>query len=143
MPLELKTHEEMTNWENNIIDDHSHLTWIKTIYWRLDKVSCVLVLRNKQWFKEALSYIQELWSFVEKERKEGFEHRAPKRQQRKRASSFVNIDTQDSGCLVDPVLFNMNLTIDTETGLQSENIVVEKNSGEMFTDLSYNTNVLM
>lgn len=143
MPLELKTHEEMTNWENNIIDDHSHLTWIKTIYWRLDKVSCVLVLRNKQWFKEALSYIQELWSFVEKERKEGFEHRAPKRQQRKRASSFVNIDTQDCGCLVDPVLFNMNLTIDTETGLKSENIVVEKNSGEMFTDLSYNTNVLM
>ncbi len=143
MPLELKTHEEMRTWENNIIDTHSHLTWIKTIYWRLDKVSCVLVLRNKKWFEKAQVYIKELWDYVEKERKEGFEHRAPKRQQRKRASSFVNIDTTEGGCLVDPALFSMNFTINTQSIIQCENIVIEKNSGEMFTDLSYNTNSLM
>jgi len=143
MPLMLKTHEEMSNWENNIIEAHSHLTWIKTIYWRLDKVSCVLVLRNKKWFEKAQVYIKELWDYVEKERKEGFEHRAPKRQQRKRASSFVNVDTTEGGCLVDPALFTMNFTINTQPIMQCENIVIEKNSGEMFTDLSYNTNSLM
>jgi len=143
MPLELDSHEAMTEWENKTIDDYSHLTWIKTIYWRLDKVSCVLVLRNKQWFKEALPFIQELWSFVEKERKEGFEHRAPKRQQRKRASSFVNIETEEKGCLVDPCLFDSDFTINTEIINQCENIVIEKNSGELFTDLSFNTNSFM
>ena len=88
-------------------------------------------------------YIKELWDYVEKERKEGFEHRAPKRQQRKRASSFVNVDTTEGGCLVDPALFTMNFTINTQPIIQCENIVIEKNSGEMFTDLSYNTNSLM
>ena len=142
MPLELTTCEEITAWENNMIDQYNHLTWIKTIYWRLDKVSCVLVLRNKKWFEEALVYIKELWDFVETERKEGYDHRAPKKQQRKRASSFVNIETEECGCLVDPGLFDNNLIIKTESLVNIENIVIEKNSGELFTDLSFNTNII-
>jgi putative phage-type endonuclease len=138
MPLEYTLHDDMTVWENKMIDEHSHLTWVKTIYWKLDKVSCVLVLRNKKWFECAQPLIKELWNSVEKERIEGYEHRAPKRNQRKRASSFVNIDTEQAGCLLDPNLFDNNpIIINTD-----ENIVVEKSSGEIFTDLSFNTNIL-
>lgn len=143
MPLEYTLHDDMTVWENKMIDDHSHLTWVKTIYWKLDKVSCVLVLRNKKWFECAQPLIKELWNSVEKDRIEGYEHRAPKRNQRKRASSFVNIDTEQAGCLLDPDLFDNNAIImNTIIINTNENIVVEKSSGEMFTDLSFNTNML-
>jgi len=143
MPLEYTLHDDMTVWENKMIDDHSHLTWVKTIYWKLDKVSCVLVLRNKKWFECAQPLIKELWNSVEKDRIEGYEHRAPKRSQRKRASSFVNIDTEQAGCLLDPDLFDNNaITMNTIIINTNENIVVEKSSGEIFTDLSFNTNTL-
>ena len=38
-------------WENNIMDKNSNLTWITNIYWRLENYSCILVLRNKLWFR--------------------------------------------------------------------------------------------
>ena len=141
MPLEYNTHNQMTLWEDKTIDEHAHLTWVKTIYWRLDKVSCVLVLRNKQWFSCAQPLIKDLWSYVEKERVNGYDHRAPKKSQRKRASSFVNIDTEQSGCLLDPTLFGLT-PISSNILNYSENIVIEKNSGELFTDLSFNTNII-
>jgi putative phage-type endonuclease len=141
MPLEYTKYDDMISWENKTIDAHSHLTWVKTIYWRLDKVSCVLVLRNKKWFNNAQSFIKDLWECVEKERKTGYEHRAPKRSQRKRASSFVNIDTEQSGCLLDPDLFG-SIIANTDILNESTNIIIEKNSGEIFTDLSFNTNII-
>ena len=148
MPLEYTLYDDMTVWENKMIDEFSHLTWVKTIYWKLDKVSCILVLRNKKWFECAQPLIKELWNNVEKERIEGYEHRAPKKTQRKRASSFVNIDTEPGGCLLDPNLFG-NTTLNVNIGenivvenIVMENIVVEKSSGEIFTDLSFNTNTL-
>jgi hypothetical protein len=39
----------------------------------------VLVLRNKEWFKNAVVKIEELWKTIETEKQTGFEHRAPKR----------------------------------------------------------------
>jgi hypothetical protein len=55
--------------------------WMKTIHWRLEKMSCVLVLRNKFWFQHAIKVLDEMWCTVVKERSnpDGYEHRAPKR----------------------------------------------------------------
>jgi hypothetical protein len=47
------------------------------IYWYLDQYSCVLVERNRQWFKEALLLIENTWKTIEQERETGCEHRAP------------------------------------------------------------------
>ena len=47
-------------------------------YWYLDEFSCVLVKRNVLWFQAAIPILQREWAVVEKERKEGYEHRAPK-----------------------------------------------------------------
>ena len=55
------------------------LTWIKNIYWRLDVYSCVLVLRDKEWFKNAVIKMEELWKIIETEKVTGYEHRAPKK----------------------------------------------------------------
>ena len=54
---------------------------MKTIRWRLEKMSCVLVLRNPMWFQCAIRVLDDLWQTIVKERDnpQGCEHRAPKR----------------------------------------------------------------
>lgn len=48
-----------------------------TIYWKLDEFSCVIVRRNREWFKTAFPKIEDCWNSIVKERVEGYEHRAP------------------------------------------------------------------
>jgi putative phage-type endonuclease len=111
MPLYYsKDHRDI--WYDEIMSKNNDLTWIKDIYWWLDEYSCVLVLRNKLWFENAISKIQDIWTIIEKERKTGHEHRLPKKQNRgSRSNSLVdatnnnvsgNIDTSNTGnrCLI-------------------------------------------
>ena len=78
-PLEITTKMEFNQWFEQKIYSYNTVTWIKNIYWRLEVYSCVLVLRDKAWFKNAVVKIEELWKTVETEKVKGFEHRAPKR----------------------------------------------------------------
>ena len=73
--------------EKQILDKNSHGEWIKNIFWKLEIYSCVLVLRNKLWLKNAIPYIEEIWNIILKERISGFDHRAPK----KRKSSVAPV----------------------------------------------------
>ena len=77
-PLE-STHEEYRSWETKILDKHKDKEWIQNIYWKLDIVSCVLVLRNKEWFKKVKPTIESFWRTIEHEKENGFEHRGPKK----------------------------------------------------------------
>ena len=52
-------------------------------YWYLDKYSCVLVQRNEAWFAAILPKLEDCWRTVEKEKKEGYGHRAPKSKSQK------------------------------------------------------------
>jgi len=82
-------------WEQELIEKHKDtLTWIKNIYWRLDEISCVLVLRNKKWFNDNVCNIKDLWDIILKERVTGSDHRAPTKRVKKH--TFVN----DEGCLL-------------------------------------------
>jgi putative phage-type endonuclease len=78
-PLECSTQELYTEWEEKTFRENAHLTWVQTIRWRMDVYSCVLVLRNRRWFAYAEKVLTELWRTVERERIEGFDHRAPKK----------------------------------------------------------------
>jgi putative phage-type endonuclease len=78
-PLEITTKQDFDQWFEQIIHTYDTITWIKNIYWRLEVYSCVLVLRDKEWFKKAVVKIEELWKIVETEKITGYEHRAPKR----------------------------------------------------------------
>ena len=64
-------------WEETMMKKHSNLLWMHNIYWRLDQVSCVLVLRNKYWFNIAKDKLYKIWKIIEKERISGYNHRAP------------------------------------------------------------------
>jgi len=78
-PLNIATKAEFDAWFEETVNKYDNLTWIKNIYWRLEVYSCVLVLRNKEWFKNAVLKIEELWKIIETEKQTGFQHRAPKR----------------------------------------------------------------
>lgn len=67
----------LTTWEAAMMDKHQNDMWCKNIYWWLDELSCVLVLRNKFWFKAAVPILTDVWKTIEHEKKYGYEHRSP------------------------------------------------------------------
>lgn len=90
MPLYISKHAYEI-WYDNIMETHSDLTWITNIYWRLEEYSCILVLRNREWFKHAIPYIERVWKLIETEKITGCQHRMPKRINRSRAKpNYVN-----------------------------------------------------
>ena len=68
-------------WFNDTMERNQEHMWMKTINWRLEKMSCVLVLRNKLWFQHAIRVLDDMWQTIVNERNnpQGYEHRAPKR----------------------------------------------------------------
>ena len=72
---------ESEAWFNAAMERNQAHMWMKTIHWRLEKMSCVLVLRNKMWFQHAIRVLDDLWQTILEERRnpQGCEHRAPKR----------------------------------------------------------------
>jgi putative phage-type endonuclease len=83
------TEKEFEKWEEEMMIQNEGLTWNSNLYWRLEEISCVLVVRNKLWFTAAQSKMDSLWETVLKERKTGYEHRAPKKRKIKASSEPV------------------------------------------------------
>ena len=71
--------EEYEKWEAVVFAKHERERniWVRTIYWRLDEYSCVLVRRNRLWFEEAVKVLASVWRTIEHERKTGYDHRVP------------------------------------------------------------------
>ena len=116
MPLHISK-EEYDVWYSNVMEKNSGLTWIKDIYWWLDDFSCILVLRNKLWFENAISKIENVWTIIEKERQTGYEHRLPKKQNRTSRSNSIadnNNTIPSNTCLIDiGALQNQIIYVDT------------------------------
>ena len=91
------THEEYEIWEQEIFAKHEKAGnfWTKNIYWHVDQYSCVLILRNRLWFQAAIPVLQQVWTTIEKERKTGYAHRAPKKKT-KIADSFGMLSSSSS-----------------------------------------------
>jgi putative phage-type endonuclease len=102
-PLGIKTPNEIGKWENDMIDLYEvtpyNYIYIKFIYWKLDKMSCVLVSRNNNWFKNNIGQLEKVWKIIEEERITGYEHRSPNKKQKKEEfKPFIN--TKCSGCFL-------------------------------------------
>ena len=126
-PLEI-SEDEFEQWQDETMKKHKTLTWLKNIYWKLDEVSCVLVLRNKKWFQAAIPIIENVWKTIEKENQEGFEHRAPKKKERK---TIKNENEQTGKCFIDvsKLLDNNNSdNYNYNNNLQNElDIIIDNN----------------
>ena len=68
---------EFDIWENVTMELHSDLMWIRNCYWKLEKISCVLVPRNKNWFNDNIKTLSLIWNTILYERINGFDHRKP------------------------------------------------------------------
>ena len=71
--------ESTEAWQDQMMEKNHTLTWIKNIYWKLDQLSCVLVLRNKMWFASVVPQLKNFWLTIEKEKQSGYNHRQPKK----------------------------------------------------------------
>ena len=116
-PLDMNE-KDFNTWEESLIEEEENKgnTWIRTIYWKLEIVSCVLVLRNKRWFKDNINQLQEIWETIEKERISGYEHRKPNKRIKKETTNTI-VDEQQ-------VLIH----IDKETGEVVCNTNLENNN---------------
>lgn len=93
MPLSVSLDKDsITAWieQEKVTQRERGLALLNTIYWYLEQFSCVFIPRNRNWFQKAQPRIEELWKTIEKERKEGFEHRAAKKREPK--TTVVRLD---------------------------------------------------
>ena len=76
-------------------------TFMKFIYWKLEKISCVLVLRSRDWFKNNVGQLEKVWKTIEQERVTGYEHRAPIKREKKEPATkpYVN-DSNKEVCFL-------------------------------------------
>ena len=78
--------DEFEVWELEMMEKHSEKTWIRNIFWKAEHVSCVLVVRNKIWFRDAIKTLEMTWNKILDERITGHEHRAPMKRVSSKAS---------------------------------------------------------
>ena len=57
-------YDKLLIWQSDILSLHKDSEFFKNIYYKLDEISCVLVLRNKHWFNCALPIIEDLWENI-------------------------------------------------------------------------------
>ena len=100
-PLHIVETTDIDNWieEQIYTYENKGLLWIKCIYWKLEQLSCILVLRNRKWFQDNVKQLERIWNIVLEERNSGYEHRAPN----KKFKSGVNLKPfveTSQGCLL-------------------------------------------
>jgi putative phage-type endonuclease len=113
--LDVIDKEHIVKWEEETMETNEKTRiWIKTIYWKLDEMSCVLIQRNKTWFQTNIGQIENVWRIIEQERITGYEHRAPKKREKKEVTAnqpnimdaFNHKNSNKSGCLINIVKLN-------------------------------------
>ena len=105
-PLKLSSKEDIQLWEDETLEKYQaepyNYMFLKFIYWKLEKISCIQVLRNKDWFKNNIGQLEKVWKIIETERETGYEHRAPVKKQKKETGykPFVSGSPSNDNCLL-------------------------------------------
>jgi putative phage-type endonuclease len=108
--------DDIEIWENEMLEKHSKLVLVQNIYWKLEEISCVLVLRNKLWFDAAKPMIENTWETILREKESGeYVKREPKRKTNKNMNApNANSNSKSNSnslsttkCLIDMNLFNV------------------------------------
>ncbi len=91
--------EQLLEWEEHMMQAHENDIWVKNIYWHLDQLSCVLVLRNKFWFKQAIPILDDLWKTIEYEKVNGYQHRSPNKKIKLDNGNSMNGNSMNSNSM--------------------------------------------
>jgi len=98
--------EKYQIWETKILEENAHMQFIKTIYWKLEKYSNILVLRNTKWFQSCIGQMENIWNQVLYERENGYLHRAPNKRERRptidltEETKDMNEKVENNQCLI-------------------------------------------
>jgi putative phage-type endonuclease len=93
--------KEYHDWIEMQLIKNSTKTYVRNIYWKLEVISCVLVLRNKLWFKNVQPYIEIFWSNLIEEKEAGtYVERISKKQKMKYEENKEQSDFPKVGCLI-------------------------------------------
>ena len=115
-PLNITNNQDIISWEETELEKYEaepyNYIFLKFIYWKLEVLSCVLVLRNREWFKNNIGQLEKVWKIIEEERVSGYEHRAPKKNFKKEQfQPHVSSKNESQGCLLK---FNKIIKVDTK-----------------------------
>ena len=102
-PLNIKstTEKEYIIWYESKIEINKEKTFVNTLFWKLEVISCVLVLRNKFWFSSILPSIEFFWNTILKEREDGsYKLRIKDKKTLEHKNFKNNSDFPNSGCLI-------------------------------------------
>ena len=93
--------KEYNTWTQEQIEKNNNKSYIRNIYWKLQVISCVLVLRNKLWFKNVQPYIEIFWNNLIEEKESGtYVERISKKQKMKYEEAKEKSDFPKAGCLI-------------------------------------------
>jgi putative phage-type endonuclease len=90
------TRAEFEQWEQEMREKNCDKEWFENIYWYLDEISCVIVMRNKMWFANILPEMTETWNNVIHDRVHGYEHRRSTRAKRKNQEDISGNETKQT-----------------------------------------------
>jgi putative phage-type endonuclease len=125
-PIELTSEKDIEEWEDSCIEKYQcepyNYTFMKFIYWKLEKMSCVLVQRNREWFKNNIYTLEKIWETIESERINGCSHRAPNKKQKKDSSKpFVSSNEENQSSLLSFMKNKQLENINTNTDTNNDN----------------------
>jgi putative phage-type endonuclease len=110
-------YDELLLWESDILLLYKDHEFFKNIYYRLDEISCVLVLRNKHWFNCALPIIQDLWQNInetknDKSKLENLENKC------KSSNLKANKNLTKKKCLINNNLFDDCYSLNNDKSIE-------------------------
>lgn len=90
--------DQIKNWKNEMLNNTltSEITWMKTIYWKLDIISRVLIKRDKEWFNENVDKFKTIWDLILDVREAGtYKDFKPVPKKAKETSPVLNDDFKE------------------------------------------------
>jgi len=101
--------EDSVVWQKEMMEKHKENTWVKTDYWYLQEVSCVLIQRNRTWFARVEQEFLDTWKTILHERVHGYSHRKKIREKKQKTVVITKDMGYDNALTntMNPILFNM------------------------------------
>ena len=90
-----------SEWTELMLVKNKDYSYVRNIYWKLETISCVLVLRNKLWFKHIQPYIETFWNALVSEKNDGsYVNRINNKRKSSNEDYKEKRDFYKSGCLI-------------------------------------------
>ena len=128
------TPDELEAWEEKMMDEtiSNDVIWVKNNYWWLEESSCVLVMRNKNWFSEAAPYLKKAWETIDTERETGYQHREPNKRTPKQPTIEASLPNPKCLIQIDKETGELKLSQDAETKDKKDELPIGSPPIDMF-----------